>query len=135
MNDHIAAGSAAEAGSADGTMPPVPREMPPVPTEIRKAGRLAPDPWLGMVDPAWQGEDEPPHWAVVGQWRSGSAGEIEEWRPNEEYRPSPQPLGRPAPSDPVDEAVQRAATGNPVPAAHPAHPAHPAYPQRWSFLP
>lgn len=57
------------------------------------------------------GEGEPPDWAVVGRWRSGQDGEIEEWRPNEEYRPSPQALGWPAPTDPVDEAVQLAATG------------------------
>ncbi|GHH96296.1 type VII secretion system-associated protein [Streptomyces capillispiralis] len=84
---------------------------PPVPDEIQEAARRAPDHWLGMVDPAWTGEGEPPNWAVVGQWRSGLDGEIEEWRPNEEYRPSPQALGWPAPTDPVDEAVQLAATG------------------------
>ncbi|MFC4471793.1 type VII secretion system-associated protein [Streptomyces xiangluensis] len=105
MNDNIAAGaSTAEAGSAADT-------EPPVPAEIREAARIAPDHWLGMVDPTWSGEGEPPNWAVVGQWRSGLDGEIEEWRPNEEYRPSPQALGWPEPTDPVDEAVQLAATG------------------------
>ncbi|MFJ5227497.1 type VII secretion system-associated protein [Streptomyces sp. NPDC088400] len=105
MNDNTAAGApTAEAGPADDT-------APPVPAEIEEAARLAPDHWLGMVDPAWSGEGEPPNWAVVGQWRSGLDGEIEEWRPNEEYRPSPQALGWPAPTDPVDEAVQLAATG------------------------
>ncbi|MFH9833852.1 type VII secretion system-associated protein [Streptomyces sp. NPDC017201] len=99
MNDNTAG-----AGAADDTAPPVPEE-------IAEAARLAPDHWLGMVDPAWPGEGEPPDWAVVGRWRSGQDGEIEEWRPNEEYRPSPQALGWPAPTDPVDEAVQLAATG------------------------
>ncbi|MDW4908110.1 type VII secretion system-associated protein [Streptomyces sp. ADMS] len=102
MNDNTAAGtSTAEAADA----------APPVPEEIKEAARLAPDHWLGMVDPAWSGEGEPPNWAVVGQWRSGLDGEIEEWRANEEYRPSPQALGWPAPTDVVDEAVQLAATG------------------------
>ncbi|MGW3564034.1 type VII secretion system-associated protein [Streptomyces sp. NPDC000941] len=105
MNDNTAAGtSTAEAGAAADAAPPVPEE-------IKEAARLAPDHWLGMVDPAWSGEGEPPNWAVVGQWRSGLDGEIEEWRANEEYRPSPQALGWPAPTDPVDEAVQLAATG------------------------
>ncbi|MFJ1746201.1 type VII secretion system-associated protein [Streptomyces sp. NPDC088116] len=105
MNDNTAAGApTAEAGPADDT-------APPVPAEIEEAARLAPDHWLGMVDPAWSGEGEPPDWAVVGQWRSGLDGEIEEWRANEEYRPSPQALGWPAPTDAVDEAVQLAATG------------------------
>ncbi|MYV51227.1 type VII secretion system-associated protein [Streptomyces sp. SID3212] len=99
MNDNPATGTTA------------PADAPPVPEEIKEAARLAPDHWLGMVDPAWSGKGDPPNWAVVGQWRSGLDGEIEEWRPNEEYRPSPQALGWPAPTDPVDEAVQLAATG------------------------
>ncbi|MFJ9562766.1 type VII secretion system-associated protein [Streptomyces fuscichromogenes] len=85
--------------------------MPPVPDEIREAARLAPDHWLGMVDPTWNGDGPPPEWAVVGQWRSGLDGEIVEWRDNESYRPSPKALGWPDPADDVDAAVQLAATG------------------------
>ncbi|MFI0513842.1 type VII secretion system-associated protein [Streptomyces sp. WSLK1-5] len=85
--------------------------MPPVPDEIREAAKLAPDHWLGMVDPTWNGEGPPPAWAVVGQWRSGLDGEIVEWQDNEEYRPSPKALGWPEPADDVDAAVQLAATG------------------------
>ncbi|WP_371652122.1 type VII secretion system-associated protein [Streptomyces mirabilis] len=85
--------------------------MPPVPDEIREAARLAPDHWLGMVDPTWRGEGSPPAWAIVGQWRSGLDGEIVEWQDNEEYRPSPKALGWPEPTDAVDAAVQLAATG------------------------
>jgi hypothetical protein len=85
--------------------------MPPVPDSIREAGRIAPDHWLGMVDPAWTGEGEPPSWAMVGQWRSSPEGEIVEWRDNKEYRPSPSALGWPEPADDVDAAVQLAATG------------------------
>ncbi len=29
--------------------------LPPVPDDIREAGRLAPDHWLGVVDPMWSG--------------------------------------------------------------------------------
>ncbi|MFJ9110875.1 type VII secretion system-associated protein [Streptomyces sp. NPDC102283] len=101
MNDSTAAGPTATGDDA----------APPVPEEIREAARLAPDHWLGMVDPAWAGEGDPPEWAVVGRWRSGLDGDIEEWQPNEAYRPSPQALGWPAPTDPVDEAVQLSATG------------------------
>ncbi|WP_328565025.1 type VII secretion system-associated protein [Streptomyces coelicoflavus] len=84
---------------------------PQVPDEIRKAAELAPDHWLGMVDPTWAGEGEPPKWAVLGEWRSGPDGTVEEWRPNEDYRPSPRALGWPEPTDPVDEAIQLAASG------------------------
>ncbi|MEV5148208.1 type VII secretion system-associated protein [Streptomyces sp. NPDC052727] len=85
--------------------------MPPIPEEIREAGRLAPDHWLGMVDPAWKGDGAPPEWAMVGRWRSGLDGEIVEWQDNEDYRPSPKALGWPEPADEVDAAVQLAATG------------------------
>jgi hypothetical protein len=103
-------------GETEGTASPAsvelpPSEMPPVPDEIREAARLAPDHWLGMVDPAWSGEGPPPEWAVVGQWRSDSGGEIVEWQENEDYRPSPGMLGWPEPTDAVDAAVQLAATG------------------------
>jgi hypothetical protein len=83
----------------------------PVPDEIREAGRLAPDHWLGMVDPTWSGEGEPPEWAIVGRWRSDEDGEIAEWRDNPDYQPSPRALNWPEPEDDVDRAVQLAATG------------------------
>lgn len=86
-------------------------EMPEVPDHIREAARQAPDHWLGLVDPAWSGEGAPPGWAVVGQWRSDLDGEIVEWQYNEEYQPSPNAMGWPDPTDPVDAAVQLAATG------------------------
>jgi hypothetical protein len=87
------------------------QEMPPVPDFIREAARQAPDHFFGMVDPAWSGEDAPPEWAVLGQWRSDLQGEVVEWQDNEEYRPSPQAMEWPDPTDPVDAAVQLAATG------------------------
>ncbi|MGQ4516488.1 type VII secretion system-associated protein [Streptomyces sp. DW26H14] len=86
-------------------------DMPPVPDYIREAARQAPDHWFGMIDPAWTGEGGPPQWAMIGQWRSDLDGEIVEWQDNEEYRPSPRALDWPDPADPVDAAVQLAATG------------------------
>ncbi|MGW1375498.1 type VII secretion system-associated protein [Streptomyces sp. NPDC002446] len=86
-------------------------EMPEPPPEVIEAARNAPDHWLAMVDLTWQGEGQPPLWALIGQWRSGATGEIEEWRDNPEYRPSPQMLDWPEPTDPVDHALQLAATG------------------------
>ncbi|MFE4653329.1 type VII secretion system-associated protein [Streptomyces sp. NPDC056707] len=90
---------------------PAEEGIPPVPDHIKEAARLAPDHWIGMVDPMWSGEGLPPQWAVAGSWRSGQTGEIEEWQENEEYRPSPEVLGLAAPTDAVDAAVQLAATG------------------------
>jgi hypothetical protein len=81
------------------------------PQDIVRAARIRPGAWLRKVDPAWRSDNPPPRWAIVGRWRSGSTGEIEEWEANPEYRPSPQALGLPEPTDPVDTAVQLASTG------------------------
>jgi hypothetical protein len=104
---------AALSASSESPLPEMPLlpEMPPVPDDIREAARLAPDHWLGMVDPAWSGEGLPPEWAVVGQWRSDESGEVVEWQENENYRPSPEMLGWPEPVDAVDAVMQLAATG------------------------
>ncbi|MFE6054947.1 type VII secretion system-associated protein [Kitasatospora sp. NPDC056446] len=83
----------------------------PVPEHVRETARLAPDHWIGVVDPAWADGSAPPEWAVAGHWRSDEAGATEEFRPNPDYRPSPRALGWAEPTDPVDEAVQLAATG------------------------
>ncbi|MET9530438.1 type VII secretion system-associated protein [Streptomyces sp. NPDC006649] len=97
------AGAVDEARADDG--------MPPVPDHVREAARSAPDHWFGMIDPTWSGEGAPPVWALAGQWRSDARGEVVEWRDNEEYRPSPVALGWTSPKDPVDAALQLAATG------------------------
>lgn len=85
--------------------------LPPVPEDIREAGRQAPEHWLAVIDPTWEGEEVPPVWAVRGQWRSDEAGEVVEWQENPEYRPSPESLGWPEPTDALDSAVQLSATG------------------------
>ncbi|MEV3931321.1 MULTISPECIES: type VII secretion system-associated protein [unclassified Streptomyces] len=84
---------------------------PAPPEEFVEAARLAPGHWLYLSDPAWRGEGPPPEWAVVGQWRSDSRGEIVEWQDNAEYRPSPEARGWPEPADAVDRAIQLATTG------------------------
>ncbi|MFE6667608.1 type VII secretion system-associated protein [Streptomyces sp. NPDC057697] len=82
-----------------------------MPDHIREAAREAPDHWIGVVDPAWTDAAPPPPWAVAGEWRSGLDGDVVEWQPNDDYRPSPLALGWPEPTDPVDAAVQLAVTG------------------------
>ncbi|MFE7972502.1 type VII secretion system-associated protein [Streptomyces shenzhenensis] len=88
------------------------RDAPPEPPEeVVEAARLAPDHWISAVDPGWHGEGVPPDFAVAGRWRSGPGGEIEEWEDNDGYRPSPETLGWPEPTDAVDAALQLAVTG------------------------
>ncbi|GAA4949479.1 hypothetical protein GCM10023238_14770 [Streptomyces heliomycini] len=73
--------------------------MPTPPDDIVEAARLAPEHWISMIDPGWDGEGVPPDRVVVGRWRTGTTGEIEEWEDNEAYRPSPEALGWPEPTD------------------------------------
>ncbi|USQ85462.1 type VII secretion system-associated protein [Streptomyces phaeoluteigriseus] len=85
--------------------------MPTPPEDIVEAARLAPEHWISMIDPGWDGEGAPPDRVVVGRWRTGATGEIEEWEDNEAYQPSPEALGWPEATDDVDAALQLAVTG------------------------
>ncbi|MGW7096298.1 type VII secretion system-associated protein [Streptomyces sp. NPDC054874] len=82
-----------------------------VPDAVKDAARRAPGHWVGIVDPEWAEERTPPEWAVLGEWRSDENGGVGEYRANPAYRPSARVLGWPEPTDPVDAAAQRAATG------------------------
>lgn len=82
-----------------------------IPEAVRAAARRAPGHWIGVVDPGWTEERTPPEWAVLGEWQSDETGGVGEYRPNPAYRPSARVLGWPEPTDPVDAASQRAATG------------------------
>ncbi|MFZ3554499.1 type VII secretion system-associated protein [Streptomyces sp. BH055] len=86
-------------------------EAPAIPEAVRAAARRAPGHWIGVADPEWTEELPPPQWAVLGEWRSDDGGDVGEFRANPQYRPSARMLGWPEPTDPVDAAAQRAATG------------------------
>ncbi|WP_374104067.1 type VII secretion system-associated protein [Streptomyces sp. Tu102] len=86
-------------------------DNPEIPEAVRDAARRAPGHWIGMVDPEWTQDRTPPEWAVLGEWQSDESGEVGDYRPNPAYRPSARVLGWPEPTDPVDAAAQRAATG------------------------
>ncbi|RPK56985.1 hypothetical protein EES43_23085 [Streptomyces sp. ADI96-02] len=92
-------------------VPFTPAEPFPVPEAVKDAARLAPGHWVGIADPEWTEERTPPPWAVLGEWRSDEDGGVGEYRANPDYRPSARALGWPEPTDPVDAAAQRAATG------------------------
>ncbi|WP_069169333.1 type VII secretion system-associated protein [Streptomyces griseus] len=83
------------------------------PEDYVKAAKVAPNHWLSVIDRHWSGDEgePPPSWASLGRWRSDENGEIVEWEPNDEYRPSPDAHGWAPPVGPVDAAVQLVATG------------------------
>ncbi|MGW2209728.1 type VII secretion system-associated protein [Streptomyces sp. NPDC001781] len=76
-----------------------------------EAARGLPGRLLSVPDAAWKGEGTPPDWAVPGRWRTDATGTIVAWEDNERYRPSPEALGWPRATDPVESAIQRAVTG------------------------
>ncbi|WP_405697910.1 type VII secretion system-associated protein [Streptomyces sp. NBC_01185] len=86
-------------------------EPPEIPEAVKAAAREAPGHWIGVVDPEWTEERTPPEWAVLGEWQSDDEGGVGEYRANPAYRPSARVLDWPEPTDPVDAAAQRAATG------------------------
>ncbi|MFE9837573.1 type VII secretion system-associated protein [Streptomyces sp. NPDC005551] len=86
-------------------------EPPEIPEAVRAAAREAPGHWIGVVDPEWTDAGTPPEWAVLGEWQSDGSGGVGDYRANPAYRPSARVLGWPEPTDPVDAAAQRAATG------------------------
>ncbi|MFC8662455.1 type VII secretion system-associated protein [Streptomyces sp. NPDC057199] len=97
-----------------------PSDLPEPPPEVVEAARHLSDQWVSVPDPAWSGDSgegdgenggAPPDWAIPGRWRVGPTGEIVGWEDNEAYRPSPEALGWPAPTDPVESAIQLAVTG------------------------
>lgn len=101
----------ADTDASTGTGPAFRDAPPEPPEEVVEAARRAPDHWISAVDPGWHGEGMPPDFAVAGRWRSGPGGEIEGWEDNDAYRPSPETLGWPEPTDAVDAALQLAVTG------------------------
>ncbi|MFF4248077.1 type VII secretion system-associated protein [Streptomyces sp. NPDC001822] len=97
--------------SSSGIRPADDGEPSRIPEAVKAAARRAPGHWIGVADPEWSEERTPPEWAVLGEWRSDESGGVGEYRANPAYRPSARVLGWPDPTDPVDAAAQRAATG------------------------
>ncbi|HTK63782.1 MAG TPA: type VII secretion system-associated protein [Pseudonocardia sp.] len=88
------------------------RPVPPLTDELRQAARENPGGWLYAVDPGVDPDGDVPPYAVIGAWQVDERGEVsEEFRHNPDYRASPRALGLDPPTDPVEAALQRCATG------------------------
>lgn len=69
--------------------------------------------WMYAVDPAYEGVEEIPPYAIAGAYPIGADGNpSEEMIPNPDYRPSPRVLGMPAPANDVETALQNAIAGH-----------------------
>nr|WP_223185471.1 type VII secretion system-associated protein [Streptomyces sp. CBMA152] len=94
--------------SAGSGLPPEPQLTP----ELLAQARHAPGTWLYSIDPAYDPAGQVPPYAIIGAWPVDGNGSPGPFQRNPNYRPSPLSLGLPAPTDAVEAAMQRAATGH-----------------------
>ncbi|MFI1400879.1 type VII secretion system-associated protein [Streptomyces sp. NPDC020681] len=88
------------------------RPEPELTQELRDQARRAPGSWLYSIDPMYDPAGTVPPYAILGAWQVDAKGEPGPFTHNPNYRPSPASLGLPEPTDPVDAALQLAATGH-----------------------
>jgi hypothetical protein len=82
-------------------------QPPEITLDMRRAARSNPGTWLYVTDPGFApGADVPP-WGVVGAYPVDAHGEIQDdFRPNDDYRPSPKALRMPAPVTELERVMQ-----------------------------
>lgn len=87
--------------------------QPPITRTMRANARRNPNTWLYVIDEAFDPDGEIPPWAVVGAYPVNGEGEIvEDFHPNEQYRPSPKALGFPEPANELEELMQLVRTNH-----------------------
>jgi hypothetical protein len=80
---------------------------PKITEEMRANARANPNSWLYVIDEAFDPNGPVPSWAVVGAYPVNAAGQIvEDFHPNDRYRPSPKALGFPEPRNELERLLQ-----------------------------
>ncbi|MFC4005524.1 type VII secretion system-associated protein [Prauserella oleivorans] len=80
---------------------------PKITREMRANARANPNSWLYVIDEAFDPNGRVPSWAVVGAYPVNAAGEVvEDFHPNDRYRPSPKALGYPEPANDLERLLQ-----------------------------
>jgi hypothetical protein len=88
------------------------RPAPPVTPELVDRAARSPGQRIYAVDPFFDEQGEVPPWGIEGAWQVDEHGHLSEpFVSNPKYRPSPVAQGFPQPTDPIDYAIQLAATG------------------------
>ncbi|ANN14500.1 hypothetical protein SD37_01720 [Amycolatopsis orientalis] len=86
---------------------------PKITEEMRANAKANPNSWLYVIDEAFDPEGPVPSWAVVGAYPVNGAGEIvEDFHPNDRYRPSPKALGFPEPRNELEQLLQLVRTNH-----------------------
>ena len=81
------------------------RPVPAVTAEIRELARRSPQRWIYSVDPDYDPDGVVPGHAIAGAWPVDETGELGAFLPNPHHYPLPEP------TDQVEAAMRRAATG------------------------
>ncbi|MBB4687541.1 type VII secretion system-associated protein [Amycolatopsis jiangsuensis] len=84
-----------------------PQGKPEITAEMRDNARTNPNSWLYVIDEAFDARGPVPSWAVVGAYPVNAAGDVvEDFHPNDRYRPSPKALGFPEPRSDLERLLQ-----------------------------
>ena len=82
-------------------------EKPEITAEMRANARANPNSWLYVIDEAFDPNGPVPSWAVVGAYPVNASGDVvEDFHPNDRYRPSPKALGFPEPGNDLERLLQ-----------------------------
>lgn len=82
-------------------------DPPEITQDMRASAKQNPNSWLYVMDPAFEAGDDVPDWGVIGAYPVDSNGDIEpDFRPNEQYLPSPQALNLPLPTNELERLMQ-----------------------------
>ncbi|MGW2310504.1 type VII secretion system-associated protein [Actinomadura luteofluorescens] len=85
---------------------------PPNSPEALEYAKQHPGSWLYEIDPFFDADDDVPAYGIVGAWSIDEDGKITDFfKKNPDYRPSPEVLGFPEPTDPLDAAIQLVVAG------------------------
>ncbi|WP_020669419.1 type VII secretion system-associated protein [Amycolatopsis nigrescens] len=101
----------AQRDEADRLVPNPPKAAksgkPDITEEMRANARANPNSWLYVIDEAFDPNGPVPSWAVVGAYPVNAAGKVvEDFHPNDRYRPSPKALGFPEPGNELEHLLQ-----------------------------
>ncbi|ASR38617.1 hypothetical protein BAY61_30535 [Prauserella marina] len=99
----------AQRDEADRLVPNEPsvHRKPRITREMRANARANPNSWLYVIDEAFDPNGRVPSWAVVGAYPVNGNGEVvEDFHPNDRYRPSPKALGFPEPANELERMLQ-----------------------------
>ncbi|HWD02192.1 MAG TPA: type VII secretion system-associated protein [Amycolatopsis sp.] len=84
-----------------------PQGKPEITPEMRANARANPNSWLYVIDEAFDPAGPVPSWAVVGAYPVNATGDVvEDFHPNDRYRPSPKALGFPEPRTELERLLQ-----------------------------